>query len=260
MPEQSAVCVPFPYVGTPITQSILENLRIRGFFSGVQPFANLAVHGLATGLPNAAAKPKYFKSLSPYGIFITGRLKMDGVYAQAFSSPSFNIYSPTFATFLRDRVVARDPEFAEIPAVDFALYPDYDKLNMTPDYGKDPAVLNAGRVVTAEEQAWPLGTLHSDPVGNIELYGSKYRASFPSNHGIKFDSAGRPVVFSIEEYNAAFPIKTKVYVGDVPTTAGTIKLASGTDEAFKDAVVGLLISGVPAAKFREEVQKKFVIS
>lgn len=200
-----------PHPGAVINQSDLEKLRIRGMFLGQQVFANLAEYNQST-FPTDAARPKYFTSLSTLGIFIDGSLVLDGPYAAAFSDPAFSIYSPTLAQFYRDRVIAKDPEFATIPRLVIRELPDAPKLNFSPDIGKDPVTLKAGRTVTAAEQPWAFGALLEDPTGPIERDGKKYRAMFPSNIGLKYEN-GLPVAFDYQEYSRAFPLQTIVTVG-----------------------------------------------
>lgn len=227
------VTIPVPHPGAKINQEILNKLTTRGVFSGQRVFASLVEYMAPVGgqpqntIPQDAAKPKYFYSFAPLGVFIDGSLSLDGIYASAFSDDSFSIYSKTLADFYRDRVRAKDPGFATIPRLVIRNLPDYDKLNFAPDIGKDPVALRAGRVVTTQEQPWMFGSLLYDPTGPIERGGVRYRAMFPSNHGLKYEN-GLPVVFDYQEYDTAFPIKTTVYVGE-GSAKGAAVIKSGVN-------------------------------
>ena len=220
------VTMTVPHPGAVINQSDLEKLRVRGMFLGQQVFASLVEFNQPT-FPADAAKPKYFNSLASVGIFIDGSLVLDGPYAAAFSDPAFSLYSPTLAQFYRDRVIAKDPEFATIPRLVIRDLPDAGKLNFSPDIGKDPATLKAGRMVTAAEQAWAFGALLEDPTGPIERDGKKYRAMFPSNIGLKYEN-GLPVAFDYQEYSKAFPLQYNVSVGG-GTAKGVAAIKAGVD-------------------------------
>jgi len=249
------VTFPVPHVGAVITQSQLEDLRPRGFFLGMSVFATLVDYGQPT-FPQDAARPKYFTSLSNLGVFIDGSLVLDGPYAAAFSDDAFSIYSHALANFYRDRVIAKDQEFRTIPRLVIRELPDASKLNFAPDIGKDPAALKAGRTVTAAEQPWAFGALLPDPSGPIERGGIKYRAMFPSNHGLKYEN-GLPVAFDYQAYTKAYPLQTIVTVGGGSSATGTVAVRAGvnlranliplmfqnpplSDSEFDKAVLGLM--------------------
>ncbi len=240
------VTIPVPHPGAKINQDILNKLTTRGVFSGQRVFASLVEYMAPVGgqpqntIPQDAAKPKYFYSFAPVGVFIDGSLSLDGIYASAFSDDSFSIYSKTLADFYRDRVRAKDLEFATIPRLVIRELPDYDKLNFLADVRYAAAAvaagrkreeveaeLRAGRVVSADEQPWMFGSLLYDPTGPIERGGVRYRAMFPSNHGLKYEN-GLPVVFNYQEYDRAYPIKTTVYVGE-GAAKGTAAIKAGVN-------------------------------
>lgn len=233
------VTIPVPHPGATINQPILKLGQTRGLYNGMRVFASL-VEYMAPSEPGAqpqstipqdAARPKYFSSWSPIGVFIDGSLSLDGIYASAFSDDSFQIYSKTLADFYRDRIRAKDPQFATIPRLVVRPLPDFDKLNFAPDIGGNAEALRAGRVVSSSEQPWAFGSILLDPTGPIERDGVKYRAMFPSNMGLKYEN-GLPVAFNYQEYDRAFPIRTVVSVGGGTTTGGTPMVKAGQEEAF----------------------------
>lgn len=234
------VTIPVPYPGATINQSILNRGVTRGLYSGQRVFASLVEYMAPSGstgqpqstIPQDAAKPKYFYSFSPLGVFIDGSLSLDGIYASAFSDESFSIYSLTLANFYRDRIRAKDPQFATIPRLVVRPLPDFDKLNFSPDIGKNADVLRAGRVVSSDEQAWSFGSILMDPTGGpIDRDGVKFRAMWPSNMGLKYEN-GLPVAFDYQEYDRAFPLTTVVSVSGGTGTGGTPKVKAGQEEAF----------------------------
>lgn len=225
------VTVPVPHPGAVINQSILNDLRTRGMFLGQNVFASLLQHGTANGIPGApgnpssAARPKYFTSYSNLGIFIDGSLSLDGPFSSAFSDDSFQIYSKTLSDFYRERIIAGDAEFGTIPRLVIRELPDAMLLNFSLDIGK-PVDQLENRTVSTAEQPWAFGSLLVDPTGPIERGGVKYRAMFPSNHGLKFES-GLPVAFDYQQYSKAFPIQTVVSVGGGGAKAGVVAVKSG---------------------------------
>lgn len=235
--NMSSVTIPVPHPGATINQPILKRGITRGLYSGQRVFASLVEYMAPSDggqpqstIPQDAAIPKYFNSHSPYGVFIDGSLSLDGIYTSAFSDESFSIYSKTLADFYRDRVRAKDPEFATIPRLVLRPLPDFDKLNFAPDIGKNVDALRAGRVVSANEQPWAFGSIIVDPTGPIERDGVKFRAMWPSNMGLKYEN-GLPVAFDYQEYDRAFPLTTVVSVGG-GAAGGTPKVKSGQEEAF----------------------------
>lgn len=261
-----SVTVPVPYPGTSITQQLLNDLRTRGAFIGMQVYASLVEHGTANGFPSykrnpsgASRKPKYFTSYSNIGVFIDGSLPMDGQYSSSFSDPSFWIYSNRLAGFYRERIIADDEQFVKlgIPRLVIREFDDPEYMNFDLDDGKGVMDLQS-RMVTTAEQPWPFGTIFPDETGPIEIGGVKYRATFPSNHGLKFNLAtGLPEIFHYEEYNRANPLETVVRVkGKGGTVSGSIQVKAGinlrnslfplmmqpnlTDSEFNNAVINLL--------------------
>lgn len=236
------VTVPVPHPGAIINQPLMSELVKRGLFAGIKPFASLVAFSDegGTGIPGrhdaarAAKIPKYYISLAKHGIFIDGSLSLDSEYASAFSDESFSIYSTTLANFYRGRIIAKDPEFKTIPRLVIRDLPDYDKLNFDLDEGKDADVLRAGRTVTNVEQAWSFGFLLLDPTGPYEKDGQKFRPTFPSNHGLKYEN-GRPVVFDYQKYGEAFPINTTVSVGGGTGAAVKALVRAGQATAFLQA-------------------------
>jgi len=233
-----SVTIPVPHPGATINQDILTRLQTRGLLNGMRCFASVVEYtkpsngmpGQST-IPQDAALPKYFTSFAPIGVFIDGSLSLDGIYASAFSDDSFQIYSKTLADFYRDRVRAKDPQFATIPRLVIRALPDFDLLNFAPDIGKNEDTLRAGRVVTSTEQPWMFGSLLVDPTGPIEREGVKFRAMFPPNMGLKYEN-GLPVTFNYQEYDKAFPIQTIVQVGGGGTSTGKPVVKAGQEEAF----------------------------
>lgn len=233
-----SVTIPVPHPGATINQPIIKRGITRGLYSGQRVFASLVEYMAPSDggqqqstIPQDAARPKYFASLSPIGVFIDGSLSLDGIYASAFSDESFSIYSKTLADFYRDRVRAKDPQFSTIPRLVVRPLPDFDKLNFAPDIGKNADALRAGRVVSADEQPWSFGSILMDPTGPIERDGVKFRAMWPSNMGLKYEN-GLPVAFDYQEYDRAFPLTTVVSVGGGTATGGTPKVKAGQEEAF----------------------------
>lgn len=233
----ASVTIPVPHPGAVINHDILDKLYTRGMFNSMRVFASLVEYtapsngmpGQST-IPRDAARPKYFTSFSPIGVFIDGSLSLDGIYASAFSDDSFTIYSKTLADFYRDRVRAKDPQFATIPRLVIRPLPDFEKLNFVPDIGKDAEALRAGRTVSSEEQPWMFGSLLVDPTGPIERDGVRFRAMFPSNMGLKYEN-GLPVAFNYQEYDKAFPLVTTVTVGS-GGASGKPVVKAGQEEAF----------------------------
>lgn len=255
------VTIPVPHPGAKINQDILNKLTTRGVFSGQRVFASLVEYMAPLGgqpqytIPQDAAKPKYFFSFSPIGVFIDGSLSLDGIYASAFSDESFSIYSKTLADFYRDRIRAKDPEFATIPRLVVRPLADFDKLNFAPDIGKDAATLRAGRVVSADEQPWAFGSILPDPTGPIERGGQRFRAMWPSNMGLKYEN-GLPVAFDYQEYDRAFPLTTIVTVGG-GGAAGTARVKAGQEEAFL-AAAGAAYFAPDKVAAANNVVKQFV--
>lgn len=238
------VTIPVPHPGAVINQSILDLLRIRGMFLGQTVFASLVEYtspsnGMPgqTTFPTDAARPKYFTSLSNLGIFIDGSLVLDGPYAAAFSDPSFQIYSQRLAEFYRGRVIAKDPQFATIPRLVIRELPDANKLNFSLDIGGNADALRKGRTVTAAEQPWSFGFLLQDEVGPIERNGIRYRATFPSNHGLKYEN-GLPVTFDYQAYDKAFPLETIVQVGGGAKGSVSIKPGVNVRQALLPPMLG----------------------
>lgn len=252
------VTFPVPHPGAVINQSLLNQLQTRGFFLGQSVFASLVEYTAPSNggqpqstIPTDAKLPKYFKSLSPLGIFIDGTLVLDGPYAAAFSDPSFQIYSSRVAEFYRGRVIAGDSAFGVIPRLVIREIPDYDKLNFYADvkYAADAVAsgkpreiveseLRQGRVVSSAEQPWSMGFLLPDDTGPIERGGIRYRATFPSNHGLKFEN-GLPVAFDYQKYSEAFPIQTIVTVGGGGAKGvAAIKAGVNVRQALLPAMLG----------------------
>lgn len=232
-----SVTIPVPHPGATINQAILKRGITRGLYNGMRVFASLVEYMAPSDggqpqstIPQEAARPKYFFSWSPIGVFVDGSLSLDGIYASAFSDESFSIYSKTLADFYRDRVRAKDPQFSTIPRLVIRALPDFDKLNFSPDVGGNADALRAGRVVTITEQPWAFGSIIADPTGPIERDGAKFRAMWPSNMGLKYEN-GLPVAFDYQEYDRAFPITTVVSVGGAPA-AGTARVKPGQEEQF----------------------------
>lgn len=251
----ASVTIPVPHPGAVINQDILTRLQTRGFFLGQSVFASLVEYmapsngmpGQST-IPTKAGLPKYFTSLSNLGIFIDGSLVLDGPYAAAFSDGSFSIYSQRLAEFYRGRVIAKDPQFAAIPRLVIRELPDAEKLNFTPDIGGNADALRKGRVVTAAEQPWSFGFLLQDETGPIERGGIRYRATFPSNHGLKYEN-GLPVTFDYQAYDKAFPLETIVQVGGGGGSKGTPAIKSGVNvrQSLLPAMLGPDDSALAAA-------------
>lgn len=256
------VTVPVPHPGAVINQPLLNDLRTRGMFLGQNVYASLLSHGTANGIPGApgnpssAARPKYFTSYSNLGIFIDGSLVLDGPFSSAFSDDSFKIYSKTLSDFYRERIIAKDyAEFGTIPRLVIRELPEPGLLNFSLDIGKPEDQLE-NRTVSTAEQPWAFGSLLVDPGGPIERDGVKYRAMFPSNHGLKFEN-GLPVVFDYQQYNKAFPIINTPSVGTGGgTKTGAVAVKSGinlrtnlfplmmqptmTDAEFEKAVIAFM--------------------
>lgn len=246
-----SVTFPVPHPGTKITQQILNALIPSGLFSGMQVFASLVDHGTANGFPSyrrnpegASKKPKYHNSFSHLGVFIKGSLPLTKVTAgmppPAFSDLSFSIYGRDVANFYMDRCIAGDEQFLTrgIPRLVVEAYEDPSKMNFDLDEGKRVEEL-LPRMVTEAEQAWPMGTIIPDPTGPLEWNGMKWRATFPTDHGLKFNlTTGLPELFHYQRYNDAFPLETIVRVkgSGGSSSTGTPRVKSGQELNFIIAV------------------------
>lgn len=239
--------IPVPHPGAKITQSILNDLRTLGVFSGMQVFASLVEHGTTNGFPSykrypqgTSQKPKYFTSYSPLGVFIEGALPLakavPGYPPASLSDPSFNIYSMRVANFYHERCIAEDQEFLTlgIPRLVIRSYPDEGKMNFDMDEGKTVADLTP-RTITDVEQAWPLGTIFPYQGGPITYQGWQFKATLPENLGLKFNlSTGLPEIFDYQKYDRAFPLETVVKVKGTGggTSGGTPTIKAGQEEVF----------------------------
>lgn len=245
------VTIPVPHPGTKVSQKLLNDLRTIGVFPGMQLFASLVEHGTVNGFPSykrnrdgASKKPKYFTSHSHLGVFIKGALPLTqaspGMPPPSFSDFSFSIYSRAVATFYMDRCIAGDEQFLTrgIPRLVLETYDDPGKMNFDLDEGKKVEDLSP-RMVTEEEQAWPLGTIFPNPQGAIEYAGMKWTATFPTDHGLKFNLVtGQPEIFHYQKYNEAFPLETIVRVkgSGGGASAGTPRVKTGQEMNFMVAV------------------------
>lgn len=266
------VTIPVPHPGAVINQDILTRLGTGGFFLGQSVFASLVEYmkpsngmpGQST-IPTESTLPKYFSSLSRWGIFIDGTLLLDGPHAAAFSDLSFSIYSQRVAEFYRARTIAKDPEFRVIPRLVIREIPYHDRLNFSADvkYVSDELAkgrrredveteLRRGRVVSSSEQPWSIGFLLPDETGPIVMVqgtetfvaagtvdGVKYRASFPSNFILKYEN-GLPVAANYQEYEKAFPLTTVVTVGGGGAKgAASIKPGVNVRQSLLPAMLGM---------------------
>lgn len=246
--DAKQVLFPLPLAGVVVTQRVLDDLQTLGVIPpSVHAYASLADYarklgGSLTGLPTLSATSKYWSDPGnwegrPY-LFIS-----DGFFythtPAYLSSPSMEAYGTTIANFYRERVTAKDPVFARIPAFTKATAGDPIGMNMLSGYGSDPS---EPRVVSANDTPYPLNL------------------AWPKNIGLRFNpETGAVEAFDYQAYNRAYPLKITVSVaGSTPNAAGKPRI-KGTAAAFVQSAVGAIMSNPTdpdkaAAKILEMVE------
>lgn len=243
--QAQSVCVPVPTPGTVINQPNLDEVEKRGVLApGLSAFASLEAFAVAFGgslpyVPASANAQKFWADFTPgSGEYVTVDGWLDTSDPATWSEFSMTVYGATAARFYRDRALAKDPVFAQIPRFRRFTATQPGELNMTSGIGRP-----GPRTVTAEEVPYPIARYRDDPTGEN---GKSW--SYAQNHILRRNPVtGRVEACNYQDYDRAYPIVTTLSVGG---SAGSIRVRAGmSPEAFLASVASALFgAGAPGER------------